>query len=462
MEPEPTYAVTKPVDRAAAINGTDSKQPRLKTGRRGFAQSFFQRWYKLSLAAALECPAYGSEWRKTEAFLSNVWRQEPYWAGVIRQVAAIDANRGWELVGGKNQVNRFKTVMHNHIVAPDIVGHYEGIEAGSIAFHTSNIGCIKELARDGEGGPVRGFWHVPPSNARLTGDITYPLNVDGKDWTYGDYFRVTTIADVSGSNPGYGFCSTHAMLEMMKIMVAVVAYKQEKLAARLPQGFLLGSGITEPQFDEAMAGRTASLDGQHRDAFGGLAVLLSAETVDLKLVALSQLPDNFNEEMFVEMYMYLSALTVGYDPAEFWPVKRGSFGGSEESRAQYEKATGKGEKTFILRYFERLRENFPRTLDIVPLERNDRGELTVAEINKQKKDVIMGLYAEGMGIVTRDEARSLAAEVGLIPRDWTLIEEEAIATDTEQARIARMREVARSSSRVQLAAKTFTHEPIVV
>jgi hypothetical protein len=74
----------------------------------------------------------------------------------------------------------------------------------------------------------------------------------------------------------------------------------------------------------------------------------------------------------------------------------------------------------------------------------------------------MGLYAEGMGIVSRDEARSLAAEQDLIPRDWTIIEEEAVATDTEQARIARWRDVARSNSRVQLAARTFSSEPIVM
>ena len=67
-----------------------------------------------------------------------------------------------------------------------------------------------------------------------------------------------------------------------------------------------------------------------------------------------------------------------------------------------------------------------------------------------------------MGIVSRDEARSLAAEQNLIPRDWTLIEEEAIATDIEQARVARWRDVARANSRVQLAARTFSQEPIVV
>jgi hypothetical protein len=468
MEPEPTYETNgtgKTVERATAIveGAAPTKQKRLQTGGRSLARSFFQRWYKLTLAHALECPPYGVDWRKSEAFLQSVWRQDPYWAGVVRQVAAIDANRGWELVGGRNQVNRFKPVMHRHIVAPDIIGHHEGMEAGSVAFHTSNIGCIKELARDGEGGPIRGFWHVPPLNARLTGEIETPLEVDGIKWLGDDYLRVTTMADVTGTNPGYGFCSTHAMLEMMKIMVAVVAYKQEKLAARLPQGFLLGSGISEQQFDDAMNARTGSLDGMNREAFGGLAVLISEGQIDLKLVGLSQLPDNFNEEDFVTMYMNLAALTVGYDPAEFWPVRTSGLArGSEEARAQKQKASGKGEKTFILRYFERLREVFPKTLDILPDERDDSGELVIAEIAKAKKDVIMGLYAEGMGIVSRDEARSLAAEQDLLPRDWTLIEEEAVATDTEQARMARWRDVARANDRVQLAARTFSNEPIVM
>jgi len=466
-EPLPEYTRSDLVDRAAATvspNGAVSKQKRMKVGRNDgmFAHNLFNVWYKLALSYHEECPPYGRDWGKRDAFLSNIWRQEPYWAGVIRQVAAIDANRGWELIGGKRQVNTFKTVMHTHILAPDLIGHYEGMEAGSLAFHTSEIGCIKELARDGEDGPVRGFWHVPPSIARLTDDMEYPLSVDGQRWKYGDYFRVTTLANVGAGNPGYGFCSTAAMLEMMKIMVAVVSHKQEKLAARLPKGFLLGSGITQEQFDDAMNARKAGLDAQGRDVFGGLAVLLSSGLVDLKLLSLSQLPDGFDEKMFVEMYMYLSALTVGYDPAEFWPVSKGGIGRSEEAQAQWEKATGKGEKTFILRYFERLREVFPKTLDIVPEERNDRGELTAQDIRKAKKDVIMGMYDKGQGIVTYEEARSLAAEDDLIPRDWTIVEEEATATDIEQARINRWREVARSSGRVQDGARLFNNEPVVM
>lgn len=438
----------------------DSKQPRLI--RKGSSLKFFNKWFRTSLAAHLACPAYGTDFSGRDGFLARVWREDTHWAGMVRQAAAIDANRGWSLIGGRNQVNRFKRVMHTHIVAPDVIGHYEGIEAGSIAFHTADIGCIKELARDGEGGPVRGFLHVPPTSARLTNIIDAPLTVDGVPFSYDDYFRVVNIADVSGSNPGYGYCSTSMMLALVKIMIGVMAHKQEKLAAELPQGYMTVSGMTDEQFWNAMETRVANLVSKDRDYFGGIAVLCSDAAIELKLLALSQLPDNFNEEMFTESFMYAGALVLGYDPAEFWPVKRGGIGSNaEEARAQKQKATGKGERTFSSRYYERVRENFPKTLDIQLDERDDSGDLIVAEVKKAKADVVMTLFEKGAGIIDRDEARIMAAEEGLIPRDWTAIEMDAEATDTTEARTVYWRDIARQSVRTRAAAQQFHNEPIV-
>ena len=69
----------------------------------------------------------------------------------------------------------------------------------------------------------------------------------------------------------------------------------------------------------------------------------------------------------------------------------------------------------------------------------------------------------GQGLISRDEARSLLVDQGIIPSEWTEYEEDVQADDedAEGARMRRMRERALLSGTVIRAAQLFPTEPIV-
>lgn len=454
-----------------------SKQLRFQEGGE-WARSFFKDFYDLALKYH-KCPSYGNDWRGRAAFTSKVWMTEPHWGGAVKTVATIDANRGWTLVGPRRQLAGYNradgtrypganAVMHNHVVGVDVVGYYDGVFEAAKNYRTVDIGHINEVLRlGGPDGPAAGFVSMDPTRALLTGNLDFPLKYNQygeiQEWGRHDYFRVSDMPTSVGGNYGYGFSATSMMLDVMKIMVAVTAYKQEKLGAKLPQGFLLAQGIDDAQFEKAMGGPKGMSRTKQRKWFGGLAVLFGGEAkLDMKLVALSQLPDNFDEQDFTEAYMYLSALILGVDPGELWPTtSRSGFGRSREAEIQAEQATAKGKKSFINRYFEQLQRELPATVSLVSDERDEKGELLAAQVKQAKATVINALWSSGLGYIDREEARSLAAEADLIPREWTEIEEDAMATDTEAVGMRKLRDRCRSDLRVLRAAEVFPNEPIM-
>jgi hypothetical protein len=296
------------------------------------------------------------------------------------------------------------------------------------------------------------------------------------------------MPEISETMNGVGYCFVSRCLELAQIMVAVYEHDKEQLGARAPRGLLLLTGITQQQWENAMRARKAQLDGEGWQYYNAVAVLASMNTsLEAKLTALSSLPQSFDLQTFVSMLMYGYALCAGYDPSEFYPVQFGSLGRGIEMEVQHEKATGKGGKNFALALQEQLQrmDVLPGTLDFEFDERDDSGEQAAAAVQKAWVEVYKtmretGLTVDGMGLISRQEARYLLAEKQIVPEDWAGQETEVIATDeqdadttaeeeasdmtpevlTEQAR-RRLRDDLLSRQRVYLAAERFQNEPII-
>jgi hypothetical protein len=158
------------------------------------------------------------------------------------------------------------------------------------------------------------------------------------------------------------------------------------------------------------------------------------DDVDAKLVALSQLPAGFDQKIFTDLLIYGYALCFGYDPREFWPVSSGALGTATETEAQHRKATGKGGKEFILGLQEELQGNLPDTLHFEFDERDVDGEMAEAALQlAQVQAVTVMMGAQPEAVLSKEQALTLLAEQGVIPREWTVVEEDVEATDTEDA-----------------------------
>jgi len=168
-----------------------------------------------------------------------------------------------------------------------------------------------------------------------------------------------------------------------------------------------------------MAARDEKLNAAEDKYFGAVAVLASASaTVDAKMIALSELPQNFDLKIWMDMLMYGYALCFGYDASEFWPVQYGALGRGNETQIQHEKATGKGRLDCVLGFQEQLENFLPDSIDFEFDQRDEQGDLIHASVHQAWSTVAETLYKKA-GLVTYEEGRIILAQFGIIPDEWT-------------------------------------------
>lgn len=459
-----------------ATNG-NSPKPRFLDN---YGQTFNStlRWIKL---AELEEPPYRVDSRLRDRWLQTFWHVEPFLAGVINNVTSIDANRGWTLTGGRNQVRKWTSKLHD---SANGRGWRYLIKTGSLSFWTTDINAIFGVEREepyatrtNEGvvpSPLLKLWNIDPSKCNLYPDLAYADEIGESleirteiryketplmPW---DYFRVASMPSDMEEYRGLGFCALSRCLNLAKLLYAVYQYDQEKLLAKAPRGLLLLHNITEAQWNTAMEARNARMSEKERQYYGGVEVLASdggEYNPDAKLVALSQLPDGFDQKVMTDLLMYGYALCFGYDPREFWPVSGGALGTGRETEIQAEKATGKGGKDFAWSLLECLQEELPATVHFEFEERDERGELLDAQIKDAKATVIeriSKIREQTGGVLTNEEIRTLLAQEGLIPEEWTITEEDVTATDDEQ-----LRQRLLDNPKIRSACERYHNEPIV-
>lgn len=389
----------------------------------------------------VQAPAYSSDSRNRDEFLRTVWKLEPRLAGVVNAVTLIDANRGWTVTGGRNQVNRMINILHN---ANNGGGWRTYIREGSLSYWTTDMGFITEAGRDGKDGPLRALYHTDSARCKLTGKQKAPLEYyprigNRQTWDQSDFFRICSMPSDDETFNQLGFCAISRCLEVAKIIYAVMVHDQERLLARMPKGLLLLRGISETQWNDSLAARKLAEDSIERRYYSDIQVLANTyEEVDAKLVALSQLPDNFDSKTFMDMVLYSYALCFGYDPSEFWPVQFGSLGRGKESEMQHKTATSKGGLEFSISYQERFQNELPETLLFEFESRDEQGELMNVELQQAKANIVKTLYETGLGdgmpLVSLDEARQMLVMGKIIPEEWTTATEKVKYTDTVRVR----------------------------
>ena len=448
-----------------AMEESFSKQSRLKSGSdaTGNFLCSVMRWVE---GANLVEPEYGN--RDRDAWLLDFVQREPHLSGVVSSVVSIDANRSWYLTGGRNQVKRYTDILHNF---DDGDGWRESIGVSSNAFWGTDIGSHTELGRDGVGGPLRALYTMDPTLCELTGNREFPLKFRDpsgtQQWSKDDFFRVASMPSVRNKHNGLGFCAVSRCLELAKLMVAVYQHDNEMLLARAPRGLLLLQGIGEEQWTTALQARDATLTGLGRELFDLIMVLASdgMQQADAKLIALSQLPANFDIQVTTNLLMQAFALCFGYDIREFWAVSSGALGTATETETMHRKSGGKGALDFVHKFQERLQGELPDTLQFGFEERDADGEMRDAEVAIKQVESIARMYEsglkEGQPLIERWEARILLADLGRIKPEWTEAQEEAIATDTQEARSKRFKEQLLESPVVRRACERYEDEPIV-
>lgn len=430
--------------------------------------------------AELEEPPYQADSRTRDKWLQSFWRKESFMAGVINSVVLIDANRGWTLTGGRNQVRKWTSRLHDSAGGK---GWRYLIKKGSLSFWTTDINAIFGVRREepwatltGEGvtkGPMLSLENVDPAKCHLYPSRAKAVELGGaeveSDMQYGgnalmpwDYFRVASMPSDQEEFRGLGFSALSRALNLVKLLYAIYEYDQEKFLAKAPRGLLLLHNITEAQWNTAMEAREARMSAKEREYYGSVEVLASdggEYNPDAKLVALSQLPDGFDQQTMTHLLIAGYSVCFGRDFREFLPASEGSLGSGRETAEQANKANSKGGADFSLSFQERLQDEIPPTLHFEFEERDEQGDLLQAQVAKAKTEVIAllsTLRESSGGVLTNEQIMILLAQEGLIPQEWTIPEEDVTSTDEEQVRQRLL-----DNPKIRSACERYQNEPIV-
>lgn len=430
---------------------TTSRQPHLIPQKRddSLMAQFFRSVYRA--VKVMNEPPYSSDSRTLDSWLRQFVHAESFLAGFLHTVTIIDQNRAWTLTGGRNQVTRYSNILKRN--------WRELISKASNSFHSSNMGAVIEIWRDGKNGPLRALNNVDPARCMLTGNVAYPLRYypatgmptssDYQIWEPGDFFRVASMPSTDETLNGLGWCSVNRAVELAQILVAVYEHDKESLGARMPKGLLLLQNITQEQWDQAMEIHKEGLNAYAREYYGGLAIIASmTEAPEAKLVALSQLPVGFDFAKMADYAMMGYAMQFGYDIREFRPWESGTWGTANETATQKLTATTKGGATFVLGFQEQLTRQestagandsfWPDTLVFEWESRDDETDLLEAQVIAAKVGWITKMYESGMQygqpLLSQEQALTLAVNERIIPPEWTEAVEDVSASDTMSAR----------------------------
>lgn len=424
---------------------TLSKQPRFadKDGAEQVWRLIVSSWERSD-----ELPPWGSD-RRPE-WLRKFVRSEPILAGATSSMCSKAVALDWQVTGGRRLAREAQDLLANGETIFATAGGGMRVGDGNgwdflldrwlQDYYATDLGGVLELAREGEAGRVAGLYNLDSASLRLTGNIQYPLRYyptvgksDSVPLRQMDFTRIVDLPSAEETRYGLGLCAVSRALNASKVLMALYRYDEERLADMPMPGIMAVNGITMEQVQEAFRLYRATRENKQQVVFKDLLWLAAQgstlQQIGVNFTSFASLPEGFNREEVITLYVYTLALAFGVDPREFWPVSQGPLGSGKEAEVQAQKARGKG--------FGRMVSAVERAInwDVLPsgLEfkfdlMDSEDDLLRANIQATEIANIRKLWEPtmaGPGIIETEEARRLLVERGVLP-DWAAPEEEEI------------------------------------
>ena len=400
---------------------TTSRQPRTQTDKD--VNPFFI-WTMFEHEDSI--PAWGSQGRGEK--LREFARQEPILAGAVATMSGKATALDWKVEGGRNRVRRYHDLLGE---AEDGQGWSYFLDRLVQDYVATDLGGVIELGRDGKGGPVAGIFNLDSTACSLTGNAQAPVKYSpkvGNSRTIallpGEYARVVDMPSNDESKFGLGFCAVSRALKAAKVLMALYQYEEEQLNDLPPQGIASITGMTAPEVKQAFDLYQAKREAKEQMTFKGVLWLAATanalQPIDVKLTPFANLPDHFDKEKAMTLYVYTLALDFGVDVREFWPASQ-TGATKAEAEIQHQKAKGKGFGRLLSDVERAVNwEVLPDGLSFAFDQQDSEDDLLRQQVHKESVELVRRLWEPvmtGDGIITTAEARRWLVEQGVLP-EW--------------------------------------------
>ena len=370
-----------------------SRQPRFIN-----EQNFYSSMLELRDDSLIP-PPLSTNTRVRDEWLAKFWKLNGHIAGSVNTVVSLKANQRWSMTGGRNQVARFSNVLHS---AENGQGWRYFISRAATAFFTSDLGSVTEIGRSGptERDPLQGLFNVDSTRMRLTGDPEFPLvyspfTGDNQAWADWFFFKITSMPSYLEKDLGLGYCALSRAIEFVKIMIAVFDHHKDKLASTSMAGFATLKGMTQKQFQESLEKRRQDMKANPSTVSKVMVLASPTADIELKMIALSELPENFTLSEFTQFVMRGIALCFNVDVQELYPDNSGPLGTATQAAVQDAKSTAKIEQDFSISIQEQIQNLLPTSLWFNFDPRDDDGRLVKANTDQAVVSTAIQLYNAG-------------------------------------------------------------------
>lgn len=369
-------------------------------------------------------PAWSYYPQVRDQWLRILSKHEPIMASALYSMTSRIKSLRWNIAtGGPRDKKYYQSLFAE---AEGGLGYGEFISKVVTDLLTQDNGAFIELVGGGREdrpliGRVKELWHMDSGQCWRTFDPEYPvIYIDPLDNSYHRMHHTRVIRIASYPQPderarGIGFCAASRALKLMQTMRAIQVYREEKITGKFNRGLIYGNGLTVKQFEEATEKSEQVAASLNYTIYKDIPVLLSMmPDMKLDVLDLASLPDGFDYEKEITLYVYCLALAFGTDAREFWPATA-SGATKADATVQHLKAQGKGTADIIKSFESAFGWQIMPSNGKAAFEydfTDDEQDKAVAELQKIKAENIAILQANGW--IDPFEGRALAIGAGLI------------------------------------------------
>ncbi len=273
-------------------------------------------------------------------------------------VCARNAALSWKLTGEDKTIEAAQQMMNN----ANFGGGWEQfVIQVSQDLYTQDSGAFVEAMRQQErpDSPVVGFAHLDSARCYQTGNPEFPVvfeDITGKFHRL-PWFNVIHLLEMPAPIvPNFGgpfyrlqYSAVTRALRNAQVLRSIAQYKDEKVSGRFLRAVHLVSGVSDTVIQDALRKAQAGADGQGLTRYIQPAIVGGVDPntpIKNETIELSSLPEGWNEEESMRVYILLLAMAYLTDYQEFAPLPGGNLGTSTQSEVLHMKSKGKGPGLF--------------------------------------------------------------------------------------------------------------------
>jgi hypothetical protein len=377
-------------------------------------------------------PPYTADTRKRDEKLLELTRSDSLLSSILAYTVARQKAAPWLLTGAARQVAIYsRNLYHAHKK-----GWRTWLSMQATAYYSTNLGFISEIVRN-DYGVASDIYAIDSTRCRLTNDldkpvIYYPRSGNRVELAHEEILHANSMPSIEEKMAYAGFCATERALSWVRMAMAIQANHLEKMGINPPKGILFGKGIKGKEWKDATEKYNEDKANAAGSNYDGVMGLFSSNSdAALELIALSELPDQFDIVKYAEVLVNGICAAYGVPPFNVWAMSTGSFGRGLEAQVSNQEASRSGAMEFTGSMQGELSNKYlPSTVSFTFDLSGSAIQKLIAENQGEKIKNIIELYVAKNDVAYKNTEQALSQAKSALEQKQKAIEEGGLAKDT--------------------------------